>query len=292
MDASTRIEQTLAHALDRADGPGSPPLLAAAMRHAVMPGGARIRPRLTLAVAEACGEPASSAVEGAAAAIELLHCASLVHDDLPCFDDADTRRGKPSVHRAFGERLAVLAGDALIVMAFETVAHGVARAGTAERAGPLIAILSQAVGAPMGIAAGQAWECEPRAELSAYQQAKTGALFAGATVAGAAAAGMDDHEAWRGFGEHLGEAYQVADDIRDVAGNAQDEGKPVGQDGLLGRPNAAMTFGLPGAVARLQDLVDGATAQIPPCPGRAALVAQVTAQARAFLPDPIWALAE
>ncbi|MBK5912387.1 geranylgeranyl pyrophosphate synthase [Rhodothalassium salexigens] len=292
MDPSTRIERTLAQALDRGEGPGSPPLLAAAMRHAVMPGGARIRPKLTLAVAAACGEPLSPAVDGAAAGIELLHCASLIHDDLPCFDNADMRRGKPSVHKKFGERLAVLAGDALIVMAFDAVAHGVAEAETPERAGPLMAVLAQSVGAPMGIAAGQAWECEPRAELSAYQQAKTGSLFAGATVAGAAAAGQANHEAWRGFGERLGEAYQVADDIRDVAGNAEDEGKPVGQDGALGRPNAAMTLGLRGAVQRLTRLVDGATAEIPACPGRTALVASVEQQAQAFLPKAIWALAD
>ena len=86
------------------------------------PGGARIRPRLCLAVAQACGEDQPAVTDAAAAAIELLHCASLVHDDLPCFDDAPIRRGKPSVHRAFGEQLAVLAGDALIVLAFETLA--------------------------------------------------------------------------------------------------------------------------------------------------------------------------
>ena len=94
------------------------------MHHAVFPRGARIRPRLTLAVAAACGEDAPSVSDAAGIAIELMHCASLVHDDLPCFDDADTRRGRPSVHRAFGEPLAVLAGDALIVLAYQTLAHG------------------------------------------------------------------------------------------------------------------------------------------------------------------------
>ena len=102
--------------------PGQRPL-----RYAVFPGGARIRPRLCLAVAQACGEDQPAVTDAAAAAIELLHCASLVHDDLPCFDDAPLRRGKPSVHRAFGERLAVLAGDALIVLAFETLARAAVR---------------------------------------------------------------------------------------------------------------------------------------------------------------------
>ena len=109
--------------------PGRPPLLASALRYAVFPGGHRIRPQLCLAVARACGDERSRSADAAAAAIELLHCASLVHDDLPCFDDADMRRGKPSVHAQFGEPIAVLAGDALIVLAFETLA----REASAER---------------------------------------------------------------------------------------------------------------------------------------------------------------
>src|SRR5271165_5322092 len=123
MDAVNRIEQALQAAISRAEVPGCPPHLAAAMRHAVFPRGARIRPRLCLAVAAACDEDDHRLPDAAAASIELLHCASLVHDDLPCFDDATTRRGRPSVHMAFGERLAVLAGDALIVLAFETLAQ-------------------------------------------------------------------------------------------------------------------------------------------------------------------------
>ncbi len=124
MDALARIESSLADAVLSAEASGAPPRLAAAMRHAVFPKGARIRPRLTLAVAAACGDDQPRLASAAAAAIELLHCASLVHDDLPCFDDADMRRGRPSVHRAFGEPLAVLAGDALIVLAFQTVGVG------------------------------------------------------------------------------------------------------------------------------------------------------------------------
>ena len=115
----------------------------------------------------------------AAAAIELLHCASLVHDDLPCFDDADTRRGKPSVHAQFGEPIAVLAGDALIVLAFETLAREVV--GRARRLARLVSIVAAAVGAPRGIVAGQAWECEAAVPLVDYQRAKTGALFVGST---------------------------------------------------------------------------------------------------------------
>ena len=121
MDAKNRIERALAAATRQGSGPGCPPGLAAAVAHAVFPGGARIRPKLCLSVARACGDRHPAMADAAAAAIELLHCASLVHDDLPCFDDAPLRRGKPSVHRAFGERLAVLAGDALIVLSFETL---------------------------------------------------------------------------------------------------------------------------------------------------------------------------
>src|SRR5215208_7414616 len=109
MDAVSRIERTLSASLERVDTQGAPPLLAAAMHHAVFPRGARIRPRLCLAVAAACGGDDPAAADAAAAAIELMHCASLIHDDLPCFDNADMRRGRPSVHRAFGEPLAVLA---------------------------------------------------------------------------------------------------------------------------------------------------------------------------------------
>ncbi len=112
VDVTSRIEQALVGALGHCERDGNPPGLAAAMRHAVFPGGARVRPRLCLAVAAACGDGYPQLADSAAAAIELLHCASLVHDDLPCFDNAVMRRGRASVHAAFGERLAVLAGDA------------------------------------------------------------------------------------------------------------------------------------------------------------------------------------
>ena len=127
MKPITRIEQSLATAIASGEAHGCPPKLAGAIRHAVFPGGARIRPQLCLAVSQACGDDDPELAEAAATAIELLHCASLVHDDLPCFDDAPTRRGRASVHFAYGESLAVLAGDALIVLAFETLAVASAR---------------------------------------------------------------------------------------------------------------------------------------------------------------------
>jgi geranylgeranyl diphosphate synthase, type II len=281
MDAVARIELTLSAALAHAGTPGGPPLLAGAMRHAVFPRGARVRPRLTMAVAEACGDDDPAASQAAAAAIELLHCASLVHDDLPCFDDADTRRGRPSVHRAFGEPLAVLAGDALIVLAFQTLTWG-AR-GSPLRLSTLLLTLGGAVGMPGGIAAGQAWESEPEADLGEYQRAKTGALFAAAAMAGAAAAGAAP-EPWRILGERLGEAYQVADDIADVSSDVTEQGKPAGRDRALGRPNAALSMGVTEAMRHLEVLAGAAADAIPACPGAAALRALTMSEARRLLP--------
>jgi len=284
MDVVTRIERSLSACLDRAEGTSAPPRLLAAMRHAVFPRGARIRPRLALAVAAACGEDDPAIADGAAAAIELLHCASLVHDDLPCFDDAETRRGRPSVHRAYGEPLAVLAGDALIVLSFQAIAWGALRAPL--RLAPLMQTLGDAAGSPFGIAAGQAWECESGVDLGAYQRAKTGALFAAATVAGAAAAGADPRP-WRLLGEKLGEAYQVADDIADVLSGEADLGKPVGQDAARGRPNAALSMGVSGALMHLEALAEEAAASIPPCPGAAQLRALTLSEARRLLPKDL-----
>ncbi|MGF1455437.1 MAG: polyprenyl synthetase family protein, partial [Alphaproteobacteria bacterium] len=212
MDGLKRINAALETALAYTSVKDAPPKLASALRHAVFPGGARVRPLLCLSVAQACGDDTPDLSEAAACAVELLHCASLVHDDLPCFDDADTRRGRPSVHRAYGEPLAVLAGDGLIVLAFETLA----RAGVADpaRLVPLLLTIGGAVGMPHGITAGQAWESEPDVKLETYQRAKTGALFAAATMVGAAAAGVDPAP-WRTLGAKIGEAYQVADDILD-----------------------------------------------------------------------------
>jgi geranylgeranyl diphosphate synthase, type II len=284
MDAVTRIERTLSASLDRVDTAASPPLLAAAMRHAVFPRGARIRSRLCLAVAAACGEDDPAAADGAAAAIEFMHCASLIHDDLPCFDNAAIRRGRASVHRAYGEPLAVLAGDALIVLSFQTVAWGTVR--YPDRLAALILTLAGATGMPSGIAAGQAWECEPKIDLGQYQRAKTGALFAAATMAGAAATGGDGAW-WRPLGESLGEAYQVADDIADVLSGEAELGKPTGQDQALGRPNAALTLGIDGALRHLEELAVAAADSIPPCQGAAALKALTLSEARRLLPKDL-----
>jgi len=252
------------------------------MRHAVFPGGARIRPQLCLAVAKACGDDAPALSDAAAVAIELMHCASLVHDDMPCFDDADTRRGQITVHKLYGEPLALLTGDGLIVMAYQVMA----RAGRLHpaRLADLISTISDGVGAPDGIVAGQAWECETKVALSQYQRAKTGALFVAATCAGAQAAGVDPTPL-RALGEALGEAYQVADDIRDVMGQAETLGKPVGQDAQHGRPSAAADLGLAGALAYFQKLMDAAVISVPACANRQAMQQLVRLESERLVPQ-------
>ena len=284
MEAGKRIEQYLTAMLAPSALEGTPPGLVAAVQHAVFPGGARVRPRLCLAVARACGEDDPAATEAAACAIELLHCASLVHDDLPCFDDADLRRGQPSVHAKFGEQLAVLSGDALIVLAFQSLA----RAGERhpERLAPLLLTLGRSVGMPFGIVAGQAWECEDKVVLSDYQRAKTGALFTAAAVAGAITAGADP-TIWRSLGDSLGEAYQVADDVRDVAALSDEIGKPIGRDAALGRPSAVRELGMGGALQRLRSLITASIEAIPACDGAGALRDLIHAESRRLVPPEL-----
>ncbi|MEM1113971.1 MAG: polyprenyl synthetase family protein [Pseudomonadota bacterium] len=286
MDKSLlECEQELQRTIAIAGGRGCPPQLASALEYAVFPAGARVRPQLCLAVAAAIGGDAASRglAMAAATAIELLHCASLVHDDLPCFDDATHRRGKPTVHAAYGERIALLTGDALIVTAFQSLGRAVGTAGQPERMALVLALVARGVGAPEGIAAGQAWECEPRVDVSRYHRAKTGALFIAATAAGAAAAGVDP-EPWEVLGASIGEAYQVADDIQDATADEATLGKPTGRDAALNRPNAVAELGLEGAVGRLRQLLEGGIDTIPECPGREKLQELVRLQSSRFMP--------
>lgn len=292
MASAERIEAALKRALRHCESPATPPSLRAALRHAVFPGGARLRPNLCLSVAAACGaELEFDAQCDVAAALELLHCASLVHDDLPCFDDASVRRGRPSVHAAFGEELAVLAGDGLIVLAFETIASARVSPVILPR---LIRCVARGVGANGGLVAGQAWESEQSVGLHTYHKAKTGALFEASARAGAllamGAMGHGSHashglpgtnganaawsnanaawakdDSWGEFGARLGEAYQVADDLRDTLDDEAHLGKPVGQDMAHDRPNACMTFGIEGALDRLRSLLDQAIEVMPSC---------------------------
>jgi geranylgeranyl diphosphate synthase, type II len=284
MDSRSRIEGAIERAVQHAGSGKAPPKLAEAMRYAVFPGGARVRPRLCLAVARACGDDAPGVTDGALAAIELLHCASLVHDDMPCFDDAALRRGKPSVHSVFGEPLALLAGDALIVLAFETLA--MESSEFTQRTVPLITTMARAVGMPLGIVAGQAWEEEPLVDLALYHRAKTGSLFVGAAMAGAIAAGAEP-KPWRHLGERLGEAYQVADDLRDAILDEETLGKPAHQDEVHHRPNAVQRLGVEDTLRRLKSLVGGAIEAIPPCPGSDELVKLIKNEAIRLVPTEL-----
>ncbi len=282
MDAGQRVEATLQAAIRRTVTSDAPPRLGAALSYALFPGGARVRPQLCLTVAAACGDDAPAVSAAAGAAIEMIHCASLVHDDLPCFDDADTRRGKPSVHRAYSEPLALLAGDALIVGAFEILAHGTRT--KPARLGTMVTLLARATGLPLGICAGQGWESEAKIDLSAYHQAKTGALFVAATMLGAAAAGRDPAP-WHELGARIGEAFQVADDLRDALLTEAELGKPAGQDAVHARPNAVAEHGIEGAVDKLRSILAGAVASIPACPGEARLADIVRLQAKRLTPQ-------
>jgi geranylgeranyl diphosphate synthase type II len=277
-----RIEKGLHQALAIAESKTAPQNLQKALHHSIFPGGARIRPQLCLAVATACGDDDPALSTAAASAIELLHCASLVHDDLPCFDNALVRRGQASVHAAFGERLAVLAGDALIVLAFQYVASCSMRSPL--RLAPVLRTIATSVGAPHGIVAGQAWECESKVQLKQYQKEKTGSLFEAATAAGAQAAGADA-DTWKPLGEWLGEAYQVADDIRDVLADQAMMGKPQGQDITHDRPSSARDLGLVGAVQHFDELVYKAINSIPNCKGEKMLRGLVAKEAERLIPE-------
>ena len=281
MSINARLDAATARVIAGAQAGEAPARLAQALHYAVTPGGARIRPTILLSVAMACGDDRPGLSDAAAVALELIHCASLVHDDLPCFDDADTRRGKPTVHRAFSEPLAVLTGDSLIVLAFDVLAD--AAGDQPRRALDLVRILSRRTGMPDGICAGQGWESEAKVNLSAYHRAKTGALFIAATQMGAVAAGQEPDQ-WEELGARIGEAFQVADDLRDALYDAETLGKPVGQDAAHDRPNAVAELGVQGAIRRLKDILGGAIASIPACPGEAMLADMVRRYAEKMTP--------
>jgi geranylgeranyl diphosphate synthase type II len=281
MSFAKRIDSAIMQAIREGQTAPSPAKLAEALHYAVTPGGARIRPTILMSVATACGDHHPKLADAAATALELMHCASLVHDDLPCFDDADMRRGKPSVHLAYGESLAVLVGDSLIIMAFEALAKVAAE--DPLRVAACMRVLATRSGMPNGICAGQGWENEDEIDLRAYHAAKTGALFMAATQMGAIAGGQEG-EPWEELGARIGEAFQVADDLRDALYDEETLGKPVGQDDLHGRPNAVTQLGVDGAIRRMRDILGGAISSIPKCPGEAMLAKMVTAQAEVLTP--------
>lgn len=251
------LESTLRAAVNRAQ----PASLRAAMQDAVFPGGARVRPGLCLAVARAVSEARPDLAEASACAVELIHCASLVHDDLPCFDDAAMRRGRPSIHRSYGEATAVLVGDALIVAAFDLL-------GSVGAPASAVVTLARAAGARGGLVTGQALELGGEDEsVERYHLAKTAALFEAATRLGAIAAGAPE-EPFAQLGIGLGRFYQLADDAADVFGDPAVLGKPVGQDGAHDRPSAfrAVSSAWEAALI-LRERRAAVTALIPPCAG-------------------------
>lgn len=281
MDVLQRIEAATRGALSDESLKGTPPKLAKAIQYAVFPGGARIRPLILMSVAMASGDDDPALSDAAACALEMIHCASLVHDDLPCFDNADLRRGKDTVHRAFSEPLSVLAGDSLIIHAFAHLARTPAR--HPARVTELIEVLSRYSGVPHGICAGQGWESEENIDLHAYHRSKTAALFIASTQMGAVAAGQNAEE-WFELGARIGEAFQVADDLRDVLCSSDEIGKPNGQDQRNDRPNIVAQMGAKGAAEHLNNILAGAISSIPRCPGEAKLAEMVRYQADKIMP--------
>ena len=228
-----------------------PKRLRDAMRYSLLAGGKRLRPILVMAAAEACGGKPTD-VLATACAFEVLHTYSLVHDDLPAMDDDDLRRGRPTLHKAYDEATAILAGDALLTLAFELTARNaqVAKVGPAA-AVEATRILAGASGA-QGMVGGQQADLmgEGRkvslAGLKAIHAGKTGALITAACEAGAvlAHAPVSKRRALRDYGRHIGLAFQVADDILNVVGEKAKMGKAVGSDKALGKATYPALVGL------------------------------------------------
>ena len=238
---ASQIEEALAEALP--SDPDTPPDLLEAMRYSLMAGGKRLRPILVLLAAEACGADLRDAMP-AACAVEMVHTYSLIHDDLPAMDDDDLRRGQPTSHVAFGEAMAILAGDALLTRAFEVLA--------ADLPDPVVAaeccrVLASAGGSD-GMVGGQVADLavtntspesidDPLQVLGTIHRRKTGRLLAASLELGAVVAGADKQvrESLLDYGQQVGLAFQVADDLLDVEGDINRTGKTSGRDAHLGK---------------------------------------------------------
>lgn len=254
-----------------------PEALAGAMDLAVLGGGKRLRPALAIAAWEAVatsreGRPVAIS---AAAALECVHAYSLVHDDLPSMDDAATRHGHPAVHRAYGEATAILAGDALLALAFEILtAAGWPDAALGLRA---VSILASAAGW-RGLVGGQQADLEsgtgeppPPEALRRLHERKTGALFRASVMLGGLAGGASDREldALDGFAKAFGLAFQIVDDVLDVTGDAAATGKTAGLDRARGRRTYVDLYGVDGARRLAADATDEAREALEPLGGRA-----------------------
>jgi farnesyl diphosphate synthase len=251
-----------------------------AMRYSALSPGKRLRPLLVLAGARLFGVHRRSALQ-VAAAIEMVHAYSLIHDDLPAMDDSDLRRGRPTSHKQFDEATAILAGDGLLTMAFEVLAHPDTHGDPAVRC-ELISTLATAAGAA-GMVGGQMIDliAEKQAldigAITRLQRMKTGALIAFSCEAGAilAKAAGELRIALRGYAHDLGLAFQIADDLLDVEGSAAETGKPVGADAAAGKATFVSILGVERARAQAELLVDQAIAHLDLFEQRAELLRQI-----------------
>ncbi|AZO11169.1 MULTISPECIES: polyprenyl synthetase family protein [unclassified Mesorhizobium] len=274
------IETLLRRLLDARPSQGEiarPERLMAAMRHGVLNGGKRLRPFLVMESAALFSADGEAALR-VAAALECVHCYSLIHDDLPAMDDDDLRRGQPTVHRAFDEATAILAGDALLTLAFDIVADE-ATALPAERRASLVLALARAAGTG-GMVGGQSLDLDAErkrpdeAGIITLQAMKTGALIrfaceAGAIVAGASAT---DRERLAEFGSAIGLAFQLADDLLDLTADVHQMGKATKKDAAAGKATLAALHGPDWARGQLHGLIDQAHALLEPYGEQAAML--------------------
>jgi farnesyl diphosphate synthase len=238
-----------------------------AMRYAVMGGGKRIRPFLVRHSAKLFDVADAGALR-VAAAIEMLHCYSLAHDDLPAMDDADLRRGRPSVHRQFDEATSILAGDGLLTMSFEVLAHPDTHANPLVRS-ELALALARAGGAA-GMVGGQMIDLEAEnaqldlPAITRLQALKTGAIIEFSCIAGPimGQAPADAHRALQDYARDLGLAFQIADDLLDVESSEAVTGKPVGRDQEAGKATFVSFLGVEGARKRARELADQAAGHL------------------------------
>lgn len=263
-DSQARIQPWLQDFLCRQNGLAAD--LSAAMRHAVLNGGKRVRPTLAYGASLACGGRLEDA-DAAAAAVELVHCYSLVHDDLPCMDDDDLRRGVPTCHKVYGEATALLAGDTLQTLAFVALTEGAPPAERLARQVRRLAVASadMAVGQALDLAAeGRDLSLD---ELETVHRHKTGALIRAAVFMGATAAGCTAEPALAAletYADRLGLAFQVHDDILDVIGDTAKLGKKAGADAEHAKATYPAIIGLDRARSLAATLHDEAVSALAP----------------------------
>jgi len=269
----TKAIAEISHAIDAAFGEllvvpaDARQQLYTAMRHAAMNGGKRLRPLLVLASSHLFDVEPPSVLQ-VALAIEAIHVYSLIHDDMPCMDDDDMRRGKPTVHKLFDEATAVLAGDSLHALAFEWLAEPVTHPDPVVRCA-LVAALARASG-PAGMAGGQMMDLVAETQIFDLptvihlQELKTGALIMFAVEAGAILGQASDaeHAALTDYARKIGLAFQIADDLLDVEGDAALAGKALQKDADAGKATFVSLLGVDGARARAHTLVDQAIARL------------------------------